>query len=271
MWSEALNLFREYMGTGLLTVWFVLSLAYLWVREKDESVRILFVYMPVVVLLLYFNPLFAELVFRMAEEEIYYRILWLLPVTLVNAYTVLHIFGQAWGRQTAGGKKARLKKGFACGGAVLGMGAVLAVSGSYVYSNPNFVKAQNFYHVPDSVVHICDAILVPGREVMAVFPLELVQYVRQYTPLVCMPYGREMMVERWNYDSDLCTAMEAEEVDMEELAALVRQEDCHFCILRADKVILGDPKDYGWILVDEIDGYVIYRDPARELTVPGRK
>lgn len=270
MWSEALNLFREYMGTGLLTVWFLLSLAYLWIREKDESVRILFIYMPVVVLLLYFNPLFAELVFRMAEAEIYYRVLWLLPVTAVNAYTFIHIFARACSRQTGGGKKAWRKKSLACGGAVLGMGAALAVSGSYVYGNPNFVRAQNLYHVPDSVVHICDTIVVPGREVMAVFPLELVQYVRQYTPLVCMPYGREMMVERWNYDSDLCRAMEAEKVDMEELAAQVRQADCHFCILRADKVILGRPEDYGWILVDEMDGYVIYRDPARELTVPGR-
>ena len=62
--------------------------------------------------------------------------------------------------------------------------------------------------------------------------------------------------------------MEAEEVDMAELAALVRQEDCHFCILRADKVILGDPKDYGWILVDEIDGYVVYRAPADAGSLP---
>ena len=81
MWSQALNLFQEYMGTGLVVIWFLVSLIYLWLMEKRKPIRILFLYVPVILLLIFFNPLFASVVFRMADGEIYYRILWLMPMT----------------------------------------------------------------------------------------------------------------------------------------------------------------------------------------------
>ena len=43
---EALKLFQEYMGTGLIMIWFLVSLLYLWVTEKRKYIRILFVYVP---------------------------------------------------------------------------------------------------------------------------------------------------------------------------------------------------------------------------------
>ena len=45
---EALKLFQEYMGTGLIMIWFLVSLLYLWVTEKRKHIRILFVYVPLV-------------------------------------------------------------------------------------------------------------------------------------------------------------------------------------------------------------------------------
>lgn len=47
---EALKLFQEYMGTGLIMIWFLVSLLYLWVTEKRKHIRILFVYVPLVLL-----------------------------------------------------------------------------------------------------------------------------------------------------------------------------------------------------------------------------
>ncbi len=269
MWSEVILLFREYMGTGLIVIWFLLSLIYLWVNEKRKHIRVLFVYMPIVLLLLYFNPLFAALVLGLTGDEIYYRMLWLMPITVVNAYTCVCIHERLMQRFSEGeGAHKRFLKEMVSVLTAVCMAGVIALSGSYIYSNPFFSKAENQYHVPDSVVHICDAINVPGREVMAVFPLELVQYVRQYSPVTCMPYGREALVERWNYDYPLCSAMEAEVIDIAELAPLVREASCHYVILPAEKKRVGTPEDYGWIWFGEIDGYVIYRDPARELTAP---
>ena len=151
MWNEVITLFREYMGTGLIVGWFLLALVYLMLKEKRKNIRIVFVYVPLVLLLLYFNPLVAEIIYGLAGNEIYYRILWLLPITVVIAYSVIHLYGQL---------KGKIRIVFAAICAVLCM-----ISGSFIYSNPFFGRAENLYHVPDSVVNICDAIEVQGREV----------------------------------------------------------------------------------------------------------
>ena len=255
MWETLRNLFDEYMGTGLIVIFFVISLIYLWVQEKRKYVRILFVYVPVILLCLFFQPLFAKLVYNTAGREIYYRLLWLLPVTVTIAFAAVTLYLRLSGKR---------KIVFA-----LTAAGMIMVSGSFIYRNPYFQKAENFYHVPDCVVHICDAIVAPGREVMAVFPLELVQYVRQYEPTICMPYGREMTVESWYYfQSDLLNEMERDVVNLDRLAPLAKEKGCHYIILSEDKKMNGSPEKYGWEVFDRMDGYVIYRDTEIILEIP---
>lgn len=249
MWTDVIPIFQKYMGTGLIMIWFLAALIYLFLCEKRKDRRILFVYMPAVLLLLYFNPLFAGAFCKLLGSEIYFRICWLLPTILVIAYAAVCIF------EKLKGKKQAL---FAVSTAVL-----IAVSGKLVYDNPLYSKAENIYHVPDSVVHICDAIVVPGREVMAVFPRELLLYVRQYSPFVCMPYGREGFDGDGN---DFYIAMEQEVIDLEMLVPFVRARGCHYVILNEEKEILGEPWDYGWELFGQMDGYVIYRNTEMPLT-----
>lgn len=253
MWSIVMDLFREYMGTGLIVMLFLISLIYLWVKEERKYVRILFVYVPMILLLLFFNPLFAGLMYRLADDEIYYRILWLLPITVTVAFAAVTLYGRLSDKN---------RTVFA-----LAAAAGIVFSGSYIYSNPYFGRAENLYHVPQSVVHICDAIIVPGREVQAAFPLELVQYVRQYEPTICMPYGREMTVDRWNNWGSLPEEMERESIDLGRLAPLAKEEGCHYVILPEDKEVVGNPAEYGWEVFDRIDGYVIYRDTEFSLEV----
>lgn len=70
---EALKLFQEYMGTGLIMIWFLISLLYLWLTEKRKHIRVMFLYVPLVLLFVFFNPLVAKLVSGLADGEIYYR------------------------------------------------------------------------------------------------------------------------------------------------------------------------------------------------------
>ena len=246
MWNSALELFENYMGTGLVTVFFLVTVVYLFFVEKDKSKRILFIYMPVVLLLLYFNPLFCQVIYSLIGDEIYYRILWLIPVTMVLAYGVTY-FCQRIGKQC--------KIVF-----LIFAAAMVMISGSLIYRNVNFKKADNLYHIPQTVVDICDAIQVEGREVMAVFPVEMLQYVRQYSPYICMPYGREIIVDRWGFYTDLQLVMEAEVLVVEKMAELAKEKNCHYIIIKSDKQILGDMKEYDYEMFDQIDGYDIYID-----------
>ena len=255
MGNIATNLFREYMGTGLIVILFLVSLLYLWVKEKRKYVRILFVYVPAILLFLFFNPLFVKLLYGFVGDEIYYRILWLLPVTMTVAFASAVLYSRLPDKR---------RTAFA-----LAAAAGIMVSGSYIYNNPYFNKAENLYHVPDSVVHICDAIAVPGREVLAAFPLELVQYVRQYEPTICMPYGREMTVDRWSVWSEFPDEMEKEIIDLSRLAPLAKERGCHYIILAEEKEVIGDPAEYGWEIFGKTDGYVIYRDTDFSLETGG--
>lgn len=238
--------YRAYMGNGMIAILFVGAVIYLALTEKDKNTRIIFVYMPVLVLLFFFSPLTAKIVSVMADDEIYYRILWLLPVVPTLALTAVRLLAKTRG-------KRRLLLGGALGGMVL-------LSGTLVYTSPHFHRAETIYHVPGYVVDICDAIEVEGREVMAAFPPEFLQYVRQYSPVVCMPYGREQLVARWGFSDELYLEMTAEEIDTERVALLARQRLCHYVVVHRDRVLKGTFEECGYEVFAEIDNYVIYVD-----------
>ena len=236
------EIFQKYMGTGLMLIWFLLALVYLYLHEKRKSFRILLIYAPVILLLAFFNPIFYRLFEKLVGNEIYFRLVWLLPVTVVIGYAAVLVCAALKGRA----------KGVFAIAAI----AVLMISGKLVYTNPLFSRAENPYHVPQAVVDICDAIEVEGREVMAAFPQEFLLYVRQYSPLVCMPYGREV----FNYHDELYGVIMSDEPDVEKLAALAKQDLCHYVILEAGKVSQAEMEQYSYELFDVIGGYDIYKD-----------
>lgn len=240
---EYVEIFQKYMGSGLVVILFLAAILYLFFNEKRKSLRILFIYLPVLVLLLYFNPLFYQIFYAVAGSEIYFRVLWLLPITPVLAYTCISIYGRL-------GEKQKLP--------VLALMLVLlALCGRLVYSNPLFSRAENKYHVPDYVVEICDAIEVEGREVMAVFPKEFLLYVRQYSPVVCMPYGRDGIIYQGNAFYNL---MESGTIPVDELVQYARSAHCHYIILDQEDVLVGNLLDYDYEVFDQIGEYIIYRD-----------
>lgn len=252
MGNYAMETFQKYMGTGLIVIWFLLALVYLFFHEKRKPRRILFVYAPIVTLLLFFNPLFSRLLCAVMGDAVYFRTCWLLPIILEIAYCVAEIAGRLKGRRAVSFVAAAF--------------LIIMVSGKLVYTNPLYSLAENIYHVPDSVVHVCDAIRTPGREVMAAMPGEMLLYVRQYSPYVCMPYGREVIMGEPNEFYEIME--ENEYVDLERLVPLAREAGCHYIVLGRDRKVKGDTADYGWTVFMEIDGYIIYRDNEVELVMP---
>ncbi len=237
------EIFHNYVGTGMIVALFLVALVYLFLCEKDKNKRILFVYTPVIVMLLFFNPLFYRIFYEILGSEIYFRIIWLLPLAVVVAYAVVHICVRLQGK---------VRTGFALICAV-----VLILSGKLVYSSSLYSPAENSYHVPQKVVDICDAIEVEGREVMAAFPTEFLLYVRQYSPAVCMPYGRTVLM---GYYDDFHGLIMSDEIQVEELAQMAKASKCHYVILPEETVLIGDMEAFDYEVFDRMHGYVIYVD-----------
>lgn len=253
MWSWVIAQYKEYIGTGMIAGLFLVALVWLFVSEKNKTTRIIFIYMPVVVLVLFFCPVFARIVYMFTGDEIYYRLLWLVPVVPVLAYAAVRLMQQCAG-------KKRLVVGAALGG-------IMIVSGSFVYKSPHLLKAENPYHVPEAVVQICDALEVEGEWVKAAFPEEMIPYVRQYSPWINMPYGIEMLINQWSvwgFQSDLYEALRENPLDVKKITALAKEQGCDYVIFANWKKLSEDFEAYGFELFGEINGYTVYQNSSSE-------
>ena len=248
IFMESLVIFKLYTGLRLLLVLTLLSWIYLLVKEKDGRVRLLLVYAPRIVVLLFLFPI-SRKVFVAAglDGETYYRILWTIPMGMITCYGACKFF--------AGHKRIGL----------VVTSALVILCGSYVYRSSYISKAENLYHIPDTVIKICDRISPEDSDtrVSAVMPPELIHFVRQYDARINMPYGREMLVARWDYYNAVYEAMEKPEiVDMEALLEATRTEYCQYIVMTQDRKTDVDPESCGLVLIGVIDGYRIYEDPV---------
>lgn len=252
MWGiflESVAIFKNYMGyyeNGYLAGIFLLALLYLWMTEKDKCRRALLVYVPTVLLALFFCPLFRKAFVGILDDSgTYYRILWLLQMSIVSAYAILRLCR----------RHPRIGAAAAC--------IVIAVCGNYVYDSQHITPAENLYHLPQEAIDVADAIDTDEGAVMVLMPEELIHFVRQYDTNIWMPYGREVLIPGWDYTPELYLEMERSEVI--HTAALTEKASEYFCsyiVLKEDRKTDEPLTQYGYVLQNNVSGYLIYRNQS---------
>lgn len=242
--AEILEIFKAYNGTGYYCILFIAALLYLWFTEEDKHIRILLVITPSIIQILFFIPYFYML-YNVLDEGTYYRILWLLPMTLVIAYSACRVIG------------THLRLGVAV------VGVILALSGTFVYSSANISRAENAYNLPQEVIDICDMVKPEeGKErVWAAFPPILVHYVRQYTTTIQLPFGRDSMVDSWKrLDNPLFDLYMSPQMPVDELTKLSTDYYCNYVIVEKEKGVIGEPGDYGLEYMGSTENFDVYRN-----------
>lgn len=250
MWGiflESLVIFQNYAGyhqNKFLFGIFLFFLLYLWLKEDNKVLRALFVYVPTLLLFLFFCPLFRKVfVALLNDAETYYRLIWLLQMSMVSAYGAVKLCG-----------KYR-KLGLAI------MTIAIVACGSYVYQSEHITKAENWYHLPEEAVEVAELIDPEEGRVMALVPADLVYYIRQYSSRINMPYGREMLIARWDYYHDMYEAMEQSEViETASFVELTRAYGCNYVVLKQDRKVEEPLTDYGFVLYAQTENYLIYED-----------
>ncbi len=250
MFGTIMSVIKSYMGTGFVTVIFLLCLAYLALAEKDRVKRCVFIHMPLVVIVVFLCPLTYIFYGKVSEAVTYYRLLWLIPVTPVIAYASVSFL-----TSIKSGKKKTL--------AAVVLALFLAFAGKLMYTSVHMVKAENIYHMPQVVVDICDTIHVEGREVRAAMPEELMQFVRQYDPCVCLAYGRQYLMGIYAAENDFRDAMIAR--DPELIGTLGTVREVHYIIVRPGEEFEEIPVNYEEYAI--IDGFTIYKNTVVSTSV----
>lgn len=255
MWGiflESVVIFKNYVGyhqNKFLFGLFLFFLLYLWLKEDDKRLRAIFVYAPTLILIAFFCPLFRKVFVRIFDDsETYYRLLWLIPMSMVSAYGALKLCA----------KRRKLM--------LVLMSIAIIACGSFVYSSEHITKAENMYHLPQEAIEVAELIDPEEGRVMALVPADLIYYIRQYSSNISMPYGREMLIARWDYYNAMYEAMEGVEViETSSFVELTRDYACNYVVLKKDRKIQEPLTDYGFILYAQTDNYVIYQDTEMEL------
>ena len=247
--KEILSIYQQYSGVGFLTILYLLALIYLWVCEKNPTVRSIFVYGASCVQLLFFFPLFYY-GYQVLDQGTYYRILWILPMTITIAYAGCMILSK-----------------YPASSVVLGV-LMIILCGKYVYSNDNISKAENWYHIPQEVIQVCDMIMPKEGEerITGIFPDEMVHFVRQYSSRIQMAYGRDYLAPDWKYgDHPIREVMNGENIQAFRIVTLANNAKCQYIILKRDKEILGNLKNFNVEVIGKTENYDVYRNNNVEI------
>lgn len=247
---------KLYGGNWALIIFFLLAALYLCFAEENLKKKIMLGIIPLLILAGFLFPVTKIVyvaVFDSESADTYYRILWMIPMYVVIAYAACKLINS-------------LKKVMFARICLAVMLAVICLTGSLVYANKYITVAENPYHIPQSVINVCDRISPAEGQprVRAAFPSDLVHFVRQYDTNIMMPYGREMLVyDARSWFNPVYEVMEKPEViNAKELLAATRETKCSYIVLREDRKIDADLTELGLTILDTVDGYIIYEDPV---------
>ena len=246
--------FKLYFGNPGLAILLIASAVYIAICEKDLKKRIILGFLPLVIMAGFLLPI-TKIVYVAAFDDgsdTYYRILWLVPMYIVIGYAACKVI-------------MLLKNPIHRVLALCGVLVLTVLCGSLVYLNQYVSVAENPYHIPQSVIDVCDVIAPADGQprVRAAFPSELVHFVRQYDTDILMPYGREMIATQWDYYNVVYEVMEKPEViDAEALLEATRLTGCSYIVLSENRKIDKNLVSLGLSLVDTVSGYKIYADPV---------
>ena len=253
IFRESLVMAQNYFGNIFWFALYAASFVYLFVCEKEKTKRILLLYVPLLVFLLFFVPPVRMVYVAVFDEgNTYYRLLWLLPFTVTCAYAGV----------TAFAKHRRIGLVVCC--------VFTALAGKMVYKSVYMSRAENAYHLPQVAVDVVDLVREDAEEhdtfdlnserILVAFPADLVHYVRQYDANLVMPFGREMVEPAWDHWNWIYDAMEeADVIDMELLTNLLQVEGYRYLVLRKGRATDRDPATWGYELIGERGNYLVYR------------
>ena len=247
--SIALEDLILYNNHSFLIPVFLIALVVLWCVERDRRIRVVLLYLSIALIGVFFCPLYAW-IGQKIDKDIYYRVFWTLPIGLLFCYAGVRLLIQM---------KRTISR------ILFGVLIVVAmvINGKFLYGNTIYNKSTNAYHIPEIVLYVAEAVKMENYKPIAVFPAELLPFLRQYTGDIYTPYGRNMMETQWNFSHPLYDAMEAEVYDAEEVALQARAAGCCFVVLSSAKEMLGSLEDQNYILVDSVAVYDVYMDYYR--------
>lgn len=246
-WQE----YAKFMGAGLYIYFAYASMIYIFIKDKKR--RTVLAIFPAVLLLIFFNPFFIKTMYYKYFFGTYWRVLWLLPTTVVNAYAGTKIIFSC---------KEKFKSFWCCVFLLL----LIVVSGDFIYSRDNFAFRKNWYKLPKAVEEIGYNVAHYSTDSWyptIIVPNELYCSMRQYSSYYRLLYGRDAEGYMSGIESPQIQIIYEEmcktEPDVGLIIELARMYGVNNIIFNMDYHVLNeDPENYGCLYCGDTDNYRYY-------------
>lgn len=246
-WQE----YSKFVGMGLYVYFAYGSIIYIFIKEK--KLRNVLAIFPAVLLLIFFNPIFIKTMYYKYFFGTYWRVLWLFPSTIVNAYAATKLICRF---------KSRMKSAVC----LVLIAGIIIMSGKLIYSTDNFSHRKNWYKIPEAVVEIGYNIAHYSTDSWyptVIVPNELYCSMRQYSSFYRLLYGRDAEGYMSGIESEaiqtIYDQMCLDKPDVSLVIELARQYEVNNIIFNMDYHVLEeDPQDYGCAYVGDTDNYRYY-------------
>lgn len=170
--------FKKFIGNGVYMALLFLVVVYL-LRQKKGNQAFL-VWVPITVLLVFFNPITILLIYRQFMWGTYWRILWLVPLIPVLAYAAVELIS----RRKKLAERVLIFAVICC---------IIVGGGRLMYSKERFSPRENFFKIPTAAIDIAQHIILYAGcwYPTVIVPNELYCYIRQFSSEIRLLYGRD--------------------------------------------------------------------------------
>ncbi len=239
------NTFAEFKGSGKYIILFFISILYIIFKEKEQKNKALFVYFPIMILLITLNPIFNKIVGKIFTDTVYWRVYWMIPLGITIAYAAVKFINS---------QDQKLKKGVATVVVII----TIIASGKLIYNKDNYFKTGNLYKVPDEVLEVVEVIRSTKEDYKKALTSEqLVPYIRLIDANIELAFRRE---PTGYIGHEFVQTMHSG--ISEDIVKLAYDNDCNYIVLDRGLVISVELKYYGYERFAETQNYIIYKSIA---------
>lgn len=250
LYRFVINDFLRFIGNGIYMVLLLAAICYIVRKEKDK--KSFCVWLPVAVLIFFFNPISILLIYRFLWGT-YWRILWLIPIVPVIAYAGTKLIMQ----------RPKLMQKILV---FIVSAVIIAVCGTNMYSGRNFQKKENYFKIPTAAIDVSQHIIKYAGTwyPTVIVPNELYCYIRQYTSEIRLLYGRDAEGYMGGVGSDIeevYQQMSSTEPDCELIGRVAQEYEVNIVIFNSRFHNLPDAdtmKEYGLYYGGPVGDYIFY-------------
>ncbi len=258
MLEEIKSLFKYFnQERYLFFIMFLISIMFIFFKEKDKKKKIFFVWYSILILLVIWNPLCIWLLNKFINLGSMYRIYYMLPTLITMAYAITK-FVEYFGKVT--------KLVFI----VIFSGAIIFL-GNTIFNEYNMIKVDNLYKLPDETVEIAYAIS-DDKETSykkAIVPYGMSSRIRQVRANIDMVYTRVVTAlydengKQLPSDSDDASNYEPVQKlnsgDVKYIVNLCKRTNTNYVVFEKSTDLTESMETYGFKLFYETQNYDIYR------------